>query len=83
MGIKNCVYCGSELIEVKGTQKEYIEDKTINIINVPFVRCNKCNEEYIVPKVMKNINKIVLDTVDTMDETSITVDYDKTYDCKE
>ncbi len=57
----NCVYCKGELIEVEGTYKVVLEDKTINIINVPFVRCNKCNEEYIVPKVMKNIKEMVLE----------------------
>lgn len=58
--MKKCIYCGRELIEFIGTQKEYIGKTTINIINVPLVMCQTCNEEYIQPNTMDIINKIVL-----------------------
>lgn len=69
-----CVYCGTNLENIVGTQREYVEDKVIIINNVPFVRCSKCNEEYIQPDVMEIINKIVLENMD-LDQQNITVDF--------
>lgn len=70
-----CVYCENELTNFIGTQKEYIEDKVVIINNTPLVRCNGCNEEYIMPEVMKVINDIVLTISDDIEEKNITVDF--------
>lgn len=73
----NCVYCGSELTHFVGTQKEYIEDKVITIINTPLVICNGCKEEYIMPEIMRVINNIVLTIAENIEEKNITVNFNE------
>lgn len=85
MNMRNCVYCGNELKNFIGTQKEYIDGKTIIINNVPLVRCSDCNEEYITPEIMDIINKIVLSfsEEELNKEDNIIVDFNEFLDgCK-
>ncbi|MBX4267511.1 type II toxin-antitoxin system MqsA family antitoxin [Clostridium estertheticum] len=57
-----CLYCGTELKQIKTIHKEYEEDLTIGIKNTPVDFCSNCQEDYLSAATMDKLNKI-LDSV--------------------
>lgn len=71
-----CIYCNNKIEQIKRINKINKKEKIVIIENIPTIKCNTCKEEYYIPEVVGNIEKIlkVIETYRVKDKV-VKVDY--------